>query len=104
TGLPTMALTRGSFGINGSLLPLVLNVVVLMGWAWVQAMLAGVTVNALVENLTGFSNPILFSILCQTLVVIIAIFGHEGIAKLEPWFAVLLLLVIAWIFYIAFGT
>lgn len=104
TGLPTMALTRGSFGINGSLLPLVLNVIVLMGWAWVQAMLAGVTVNALVENLTGFSNPILFSILCQSIVVTIAIFGHEGIAKLEPWFAVLLLMVISWIFYTAFST
>lgn len=104
TGLPTMALTRGGFGTRGSFLPLAANVVILMGWSWVQAMLAGVTVDALVENLTGFSNPILFSLLCQTLVVAMAIFGHEGIAKLEPWFAVLILAVIAWIFITALTT
>ncbi|MDI2098956.1 purine-cytosine permease family protein [Ruicaihuangia caeni] len=104
TGLPTMALTRGAFGINGSFLPVAANVIILMGWSWVQAMLAGVTVDALVHSLTGFSNPILFSVLCQTLVVIMAIFGHEGIARLEPWFAVLMLVIIAWIFITAFTT
>ena len=41
TGLPTMALTRGPFGTRGSLLPVAANVVILMGWSWVQAMLAG---------------------------------------------------------------
>ncbi len=45
TGLPTMALTRGAFGTRGSLLPVTANVVILMGWSWVQAMLAGVTVD-----------------------------------------------------------
>ena len=106
TGLPTMALTRGSFGIHGSFLPMVANVIILMGWSWVQAMLAGVTVNYLVANLTGFSSPVLFSVLCQTLVVILAIFGHEGIAKVEPWLAVIMLVIIGWIFataFLAFG-
>lgn len=102
TGLPTMALTRGAFGTRGSLLPVAANVVILMGWSWVQAMLAGVTVDYLVEDLTGFSSPILFSVLCQTIVVLIAILGHEGIARVEPWLAVLMLVVIAWIFVVAF--
>lgn len=104
TGLPTMALTRGSFGTRGSYLPVVANVVILMGWSWVQAMLAGVTVDYLVQSLTGFSSPILFSVLAQTLVVILAIFGHEGIARVEPWLAVLMLVIIAWIFIVAFTT
>jgi nucleobase:cation symporter-1, NCS1 family len=102
TGLPTMALTRGAFGTRGSLLPVTANVVILMGWSWVQAMLAGVTVDYLVENATGFSNPVLFSVLCQTLVVLIAILGHEGIARVEPWLAVAMLAIIAWIFVVAF--
>jgi putative hydroxymethylpyrimidine transporter CytX len=103
TGLPTMALTRGAFGTRGSLLPVAANVVILMGWSWVQAMLAGVTVDYLVEDLTGFSNPVLFSVLCQTIVVLIAILGHEGIARVEPWLAVLMLVIIAWIFVVAFS-
>ncbi|MDX1886235.1 purine-cytosine permease family protein [Mycolicibacterium sp. 120270] len=104
TGLPTMALTRGAFGTRGSLLPVTANVIILMGWSWVQAMLAGVTVNYLVESMTGFSSPVLFSVLCQTIVVMIAILGHEGIAKVEPWLAVLMLAIIAWIFVVAFTT
>ena len=104
TGLATMAATRGAFGLRGSLLPVVANLIILMGWSWVQAMLAGVTVNHLVYMLTGFSNPILFSVLCQALVVCLAIFGHEGIAKVEPWMAVLILAIMAYIFFVAFTT
>lgn len=104
TGLPTMALTRGAFGVRGSYLPVVANVVILMGWSWVQAMLAGVALNALVASLTGFSNPILFAVLCQALVVSLAIFGHEGIQKAEPWFALLILVVAVFVFANVFGA
>ncbi|MBC9953714.1 cytosine permease [Leucobacter sp. cx-42] len=102
TGLPTMALTRGSFGIRGSLLPAGANLIVLMGWSWVQAMLAGVTVNYLVHEATGFSNPALFSAICQGIVVVLAIFGHTGISRVEPWLALLILIVMATVFIAAF--
>ncbi len=104
TGLPTMAITRGAFGTRGSLLPVAANVIILMGWSWVQAMLAGVTVNYLVESTTGFSNPMLFAVLAQTLVVALAILGHEGIAKVEPWLAVVILAIMAYVFVTAFTT
>ncbi|NKX55745.1 purine-cytosine transporter [Arthrobacter sp. E918] len=104
TGLPTMALTRGAFGTRGSLLPVAANVVILMGWSWVQAMLAGLAVDYLVASVTGFSNPALFAVLCQVLVVCLAIFGHEGIARVEPWLAVLILLIMGYVFATAFGT
>lgn len=104
TGLATMALTRASFGTRGSFLPLAANVVILMGWSWVQAMLAGVTVDYLVATATGYSNPVLFSMLCQALVVILAIFGHEGISKVEPWLAALIIAIIVWVFVQAFTT
>ena len=103
TGLATMAITRGAFGPKGSYLPVAANVVILMGWSWVQAMLAGISVNFVVAQTTGFSNPILFSVLCQALVVGLAILGHEGIEKAEPWFALLILLVMAYVFVIAFN-
>lgn len=104
TGLPTMALTRGPFGTRGSLLPVAANVIILMGWSWVQAMLAGIALDFLVESVTGFSSPVMFAVICQTLVVLLAIFGHTGIAKVEPWLAVLILGIITYVFIVAFTT
>ena len=102
TGLPTMALTRAAFGHRGSLLPVTFNVVVLMGWSWVQAMLAGLAVDALVSAATGFSSPMLFAVLCQLVVVALAILGHEGIARIEPWLALVMLAVMGGIFVTTF--
>ncbi|TFB60689.1 purine-cytosine transporter [Cryobacterium sp. TMT1-62] len=104
TGLPTMAITRGPFGTRGSLLPVAANVVILMGWSWVQAMLAGIALNYIVASMTGFSNPVIFAVLCQTIVVILAIFGHAGVARVEPWFAAVILAIAAYIFVVAFST
>ncbi|MBL3687703.1 purine-cytosine transporter [Leucobacter zeae] len=104
TGLPTMALTRGSFGIRGSLIPAAANLIILMGWSWVQAMLAGVTVNSLIHEATGYSNPALFSAICQGIVVVLAIFGHTGISRVEPWLALLILTVMGFVFAAAFGA
>lgn len=104
TGLPTMALTRAPFGTRGSLVPVAANVIILMGWSWVQAMLAGIALDFLVASVTGFSSPVLFAVICQTLVVLLAIFGHTGIARVEPWLAVLILAILAYIFVVAFST
>jgi NCS1 family nucleobase:cation symporter-1 len=97
TGLPTMALTRGPFGTRGSLLPVAVNVLILMGWSWVQAMLAGTALNYIVATTTGFSSPVLFAVICQTIVVILAIFGHAGVSRVEPWFAAVILAIAAYI-------
>ncbi len=104
TGLSTMALTKGAFGLRGSYLTAAANVVILMGWCWVQAMLAGVTVNFLIEQWTGYSNPVFFSVLCQCLVVCLAIFGHAGIEKIEPWLGLVILTIIIYILYTAFSA
>jgi NCS1 family nucleobase:cation symporter-1 len=104
TGLPTMALTRGPFGTRGSLLPVSANVLILMGWSWVQAMLAGIALDYIVATMTGFSSPVVFAVLCQAIVVILAIFGHAGVARVEPWFAAVILAIAAFIFVMAFTT
>lgn len=104
TGLPTMALTRASFGTRGSLLPAAANLVILMGWSWVQAMLAGISLDWLVASVTGFSSPVVFAILCQAIVVVLAIFGHAGVARVEPWFAAVILAIAAYVAITAFTT
>lgn len=104
TGLPTMSLTRGSFGLRGSIVPSFANVIVLMGWSWVQAMLAGISIDWLVAEATGYSNPALFAAICQAIVVGLAIFGHEGIARIEPFFALVILGIMTYIFVVAFTT
>ena len=81
TRLPTMVLSRGAFGVRGGKVPGVLNLAVLMGWSWVQALLAGIAVNYAVETMTGFSSVALFTILCQSIVVLLALFGHHGIER-----------------------
>ena len=104
TGLPTMVLTRASFGVRGGTFPALLNLAVLMGWSWVQALLAGIAVNSAVESLTGFSNVPLFTILCQSLVVLLALFGHQGIERVEPFIAVVMIGLALFVFYTAFST
>ena len=104
TGLPTMVLTRGSFGVRGGTFPALLNLAVLMGWSWVQALLAGIAVNSAVESLTGFSNVVLFTVLCQGLVVLLALFGHQGIERVEPFIAVVMIGLALFVFYTAFSA
>jgi nucleobase:cation symporter-1, NCS1 family len=104
TGLPTMVLSRGAFGVRGGKVPGVLNLAVLMGWSWVQALLAGIAVNYAVETLTGFSSIPLFTILCQSIVVLLALFGHHGIERVEPFIAVVMIGLALFVFYKAFSA
>lgn len=102
TGLPTMSVAKGALGLRGAWVAVAANVIILMGWSWVQAMLAGLTVDYLVHSATGYSNPMLFAVLCQVLVIGLAIFGHEGIAKVEPWLGVAILACMGYVYVVAF--
>lgn len=44
TGLPTMVLSRRAFGRRGSNSPAAVNLITLIGWSWVQALLAGMSI------------------------------------------------------------
>jgi nucleobase:cation symporter-1, NCS1 family len=105
TGLPTMILTRASFGTRGSMLPSAVNTLVLIGWSWVQAYMAGLSLNHGVFYLTGYSNINLFTILSQVCVVAITIYGHKGIEATENLVASLMIILSAVVFsymFIAF--
>ncbi|MGN0924490.1 purine-cytosine permease family protein [Ectopseudomonas mendocina] len=99
SGLTTMVLARGSYGSRGAKLPSLVNLLTLLAWSWIQALLAGMSLNYAVEHLTGYSNLPLFTILCETLVLLIALRGHLGIERVERWAAIGMLLLAGAVFY-----
>jgi NCS1 family nucleobase:cation symporter-1 len=103
TGLPTMVLSRGAFGTRGSNLPAAVNLVILIGWSWVQALLAGMSMNYAVERTFGYSNLPLFTILCEVIVVLIVLRGHVGIERMEFAVAVSMVVLAAIVFYKMFA-
>ncbi|MHB1404679.1 MAG: purine-cytosine permease family protein [Desulfitobacteriaceae bacterium] len=103
TGLPTMILTRGAFGTRGALLPSAVNTIVLIGWSWIQAYMAGLSLDHAVNFLTGYSNINLFTVFTEIAVVLITIYGHRGIEATERLIAtsmlVLSVIVFGYMFY-----
>jgi len=91
TGMTTMVLARGTFGRLGAMFPAWVNLLALIAWSWIQALLAGMSLDYAVSSLTGYSNVALFTVLCEALVVMITLRGHLGIEKAEKFAAVLML-------------
>lgn len=98
TGLPTMVLMRPAFGQRGAMLPAAVNLITLIGWAWIQAYMAGLSLNHAITFLTGYSNINLFTILTQVLVVAISIYGHKGIEATEKLVATLMVILATVVF------
>jgi putative hydroxymethylpyrimidine transporter CytX len=103
TGLTTMVIARGAFGIRGSILPSVINMILLIGWSWVQALMAGMSMDYAIHNLTGYSNVPLFTIICECVVVVITLSGHKGIEVFERCIAAAMFLLSCVVFYKLFG-
>lgn len=104
TGLTTMVMTRAAFGQKGAILPSIVNVIVLIGWSWIQAYLAGVSLNYAISYATGYSNIALFVILTQVLVVGITIYGHRKVEGLEKVVSIGMLVLSTVVFYKLFTT
>lgn len=56
TGLSAMALTRASFGLRGSLLPSLINVVQFIGWAAANTFIAAISIATIFHSLFGWAN------------------------------------------------
>lgn len=98
TGLPTMVVARAAFGQKGAILPALVNTLVLIGWSWIQAYMAGLSLNYAIEYTTGYSNIDLFVILTELLVVAITIYGHRGVESIEKWVSIAMLVLSAIVF------
>jgi putative hydroxymethylpyrimidine transporter CytX len=104
TGLPTMILAKGSFGERGAFLPSAVNTLILIGWTWIQAYMAGLSLDHAVFYLTGYSNINLFTILTEITVVAVTIYGHRGIEATEKIVATMMLVLSAIVFSYMFVT
>jgi NCS1 family nucleobase:cation symporter-1 len=98
TGLPTMIISRAAFGKRGAVLPAAVNTLILIGWSWIQAYMAGLSLDHAVTFLTGYSNINLFTILTEVSVVAITIYGHKGIESTEKLVATLMIVLSAIVF------
>ncbi|MFD2436499.1 cytosine permease [Modicisalibacter luteus] len=65
TGMTTMVLARGTFGRLGATFPAWVNLLALIAWSWIQALLAGMSLDYAVQSLTGYSNVALFTVICE---------------------------------------
>jgi NCS1 family nucleobase:cation symporter-1 len=104
TGLPTMILARGAFGHRGAVLPTIVNTIILIGWSWIQAYMAALSLDKAIFYLTGYSNINLFTILTEALVVLITIYGHQVIEKIENIIVTLMVVLVVIVFGYMFVT
>lgn len=104
TGLPSMVISKAAYGSKGAILPAIVNTITLISWSWIQAYMAGLSLDYAVKYATGYSNINLFTILTEVLVVIIVLYGHRGIELTERWVATAMLILSAAVFIKLFTT
>jgi putative hydroxymethylpyrimidine transporter CytX len=88
--IPAITSTNISFGVYGTYLFSILNVLQLIGWTAVMIRSGANSVNLIAQSLWGFNNIALCSISIGALILLWITFGKTGIKKLNT-IAVLLL-------------
>ncbi|MCL2578409.1 MAG: cytosine permease [Oscillospiraceae bacterium] len=101
TGLATMAASRATFGVKGSMIPSGINVVTLAVWSWIQAGIGGYALNYASIMLFNFDNHTIYTIITQVLVVVIALYAIKGIALYEKVTMVVLVLIFGAVIFTA---
>ena len=104
TGLATMIMGRAVFGVKGSMLPSAINIMILIAWSWAQAGLGGLALNYASIQLFGFDNAVLYTIITEVLVVIIALYAIRGIALYEKIAMVVLAVIMGAVIFSAINT
>ena len=99
TGLPTTTLSRGTFGVNGSFLPAVLNIISLSVWTFLPSEIAGNALNYISKRLLGYDNLKLYIILSLLLVFVVTIFGYKRVEKIEKVVMVVMIAGVCYILY-----
>jgi putative hydroxymethylpyrimidine transporter CytX len=113
-GTTTMGLTRASFGIRGSMLPSVLNVVQFIGWCSVNTFLAAISISYLANQILGWpafgeegsGGVMIVGVLaCSVLqIVIVAVGGSKSIKIAERFAIILLVALTIWETVVIFQT
>ncbi len=89
--LPAMMSTRISFGLYGSYLFSLLNIIQLIGWSAVMIISGGRAANELSVALFGFENLYVWSIMITLMIALWIALGKDGFGKLNVVAVILLL-------------
>ncbi|NYI71129.1 NCS1 family nucleobase:cation symporter-1 [Naumannella cuiyingiana] len=99
-GLPQMISSRAQFGVIGAIVPLVLVVIMYLGFAATGTVLTGQAINLII----GVSQPWIGIVIFGALTAVAAIVGYRWIHRLGRVATVLGLLGLAWLAYQLLGT
>lgn len=105
TGISTMGIARGSFGIRGSILPSLINVTQFIGWTAVNTFIAAMSVSYLLHDLLGWPvygkigglKGMIFGIIVMSILHIISISsGSRSIQLIERIGIILVIIFVLW--------
>lgn len=105
TGLPAMALTRASFGLKGSFLPSVINVVQFIGWAAVNTFIAATSISYILHDVLGwpvYGKPgglkgLISGIVVMSILHLLSIsMGEKSVRIIERIGIVLVFILVIW--------
>lgn len=105
TGLPAMALTRPAFGLRGSFLPSIINVVQFIGWAAANTFIAAISISVILKDLLvwpaygtpGGNKGLIVGIIIMSLLHLASIsLGERSVRMIERVGIVLVMALVAW--------
>jgi putative hydroxymethylpyrimidine transporter CytX len=76
-GVPTMMSTRPAFGVKGSYLAALLNIVQLIGWTAIMLIICGEAANSIMEELLGISHVKALILISGVITTAWAVVGHK---------------------------
>jgi putative hydroxymethylpyrimidine transporter CytX len=103
-GIPSMVSVRPSFGVRGSYLAAVLNVIQLVGWTAVMLVVAARALNTLSSQICGFSGYLTWVVVMGAATTAWAWAGRKGWGWLGPIVSGLLLVLTLYVGYRILST
>ncbi|WP_261810092.1 cytosine permease [Levilactobacillus humaensis] len=113
TGLPAMALTRASFGLRGSVVPSIINVVQFIGWAAVNTFIAATSISYIFGELFGwplYGKPggnfgLIVGIIIMSVLHLLSIsMGERSVRLIERVGIILVVVFVLWESVVVFQT
>jgi len=113
TGLPAMALTRAAFGLRGSFIPSVINLVQFIGWAAVNTFIAATSISYIFGELFGwplYGKPggtfgLIVGILIMSVLHLLSIsVGERSVRLIERVGIILVVIFVLWESIVVFRT
>lgn len=104
TGLPAMVLTRPSFGVKGSIIPSIVNVVQFIGWAAINTFIAATSISFILKDILGWDNSsfhnqfsIIIGIVVMSILHLISIsLGEKSVKWIERVGIILVIVLVTW--------